>query len=52
VLAVTAIDENIESAVAKAYKYVEIIDFQNKYYRNDIGKKGIDKLRKRQANDN
>ncbi len=37
VLGVTAIGENFEQAIAKAYAAVNCIDFEGKYYRRDIG---------------
>ncbi|MFC1521144.1 phosphoribosylamine--glycine ligase [Elusimicrobiota bacterium] len=39
VLCVTATDKNLECAVNRAYLGVGMIDFQDKYYRTDIGKK-------------
>ena len=38
VLGVTATGKDLKSARANAYKAVEWIDFDNKYYRHDIGK--------------
>lgn len=38
VLGVTAKGENLKAARANAYEAVKWIDFENKYYRNDIGK--------------
>lgn len=38
VLGVTAKGENLKAARANAYEAVKWIDFDNKYYRNDIGK--------------
>jgi phosphoribosylamine--glycine ligase len=37
VLAVTAIGDTFEEARKKAYKSADIIDFEGKYYRKDIG---------------
>jgi phosphoribosylamine---glycine ligase len=37
VLGVTAVDETFELAIAKAYRAVEKIKFENSYYRRDIG---------------
>jgi phosphoribosylamine---glycine ligase len=37
VLGVTAVDETFELAIAKAYRAVEKIQFENSYYRRDIG---------------
>ena len=39
VLGVTATAEHLESAIAKAYRAVEGISFQNAHYRTDIGRK-------------
>lgn len=41
VLGVTAVDSNIEKAIDKVYKYLEQITFENRYYRNDIGQKEL-----------
>ena len=38
VLGVTALGENLKAARANAYKATELVDFANKYKRNDIGK--------------
>ena len=38
VLGVTAIGDTLKEARANAYKAVEWVDFDNKYYRHDIGK--------------
>ena len=38
VLGVTAIGSTLKEARANAYKAVELVDFDNKYYRHDIGK--------------
>ena len=38
VLGVTAKGDNLKDARAKAYEAVEWIDFENKYFRHDIGK--------------
>lgn len=45
VLAITAIGENLETAINTAYQGVELIHFENKYYRKDIGQKGLAKLK-------
>jgi phosphoribosylamine--glycine ligase len=37
VLGVTAVGENFEDAIAQAYAAVEKIEFENAYYRSDIG---------------
>ncbi len=39
VLGVTAVDEHIDNAVAKAYETVERIRFEGRHYRNDIAYK-------------
>lgn len=44
VLGVTAIAENLKTAIDKAYKQVEKIHFENKQYRTDIGKKGLERI--------
>ena len=38
VLGVTAKGPDLKTARANAYKAVELVDFDNKYYRHDIGK--------------
>ncbi|MCX7735864.1 MAG: phosphoribosylamine--glycine ligase [Candidatus Kapabacteria bacterium] len=43
VLGVTALGESLKQAIEKAYEYVELISFKNKYYRKDIGLKGLKK---------
>jgi phosphoribosylamine--glycine ligase len=35
---VTALGANLKEARANAYKATELVDFENKYKRNDIGK--------------
>ena len=44
VLGVTAKGETLNEAVRAAYEKVERIDFGNKFYRSDIGKKALDIL--------
>lgn len=44
VLGITAIGENIKVARDKAYHTAKQIDFANKYYRNDIGKREIERF--------
>lgn len=34
-------DESLKEAIENAYKNIDLIDFENKYYRKDIGKKGL-----------
>ena len=41
VLGITAIGNNINEAITKAYKFADEINFENKYYRTDIGKKEL-----------
>lgn len=41
VLGVTAVAENLEEAISMAYEAVNKICYNNIYYRNDIGKKGL-----------
>ena len=43
VLAVNAKGSTLKEAVYNAYKAVEKIDFKNKYYRKDIGFKGLER---------
>lgn len=47
VLGVTAIGEqlNLEETIDKAYRAVEKITFDGAYYRSDIGKKGVERLK-------
>ena len=42
VLGVTAIADDLETAVTESYKLVEKISFDNAYYRKDIGKKALE----------
>ena len=41
VLGVSATGNNLEDALAKAYKAIEKINFEGMYYRKDIGKKAL-----------
>lgn len=41
VLGVTAVEENMEKAISKAYAGIEKISFEGMHYRKDIGKKSI-----------
>ncbi|MEN8256898.1 MAG: phosphoribosylamine--glycine ligase [Thermodesulfobacteriota bacterium] len=41
VLGVTAIDEDLENAINKAYAVVDMIDWQDCYFRRDIGQKAL-----------
>ncbi len=42
VLGVTDTADNLKDALAKAYKNVESVTFENAFYRNDIGKKAME----------
>jgi len=44
VLGVTALGDNIETAIKKAYGAVEKINFDGMYYRTDIGQKALKRL--------
>ena len=44
VLGVTAIGNSLEDAISEAYSVIEKIIWPNKYYRKDIGKKGLSSL--------
>ena len=41
VLGVTAVDKNLESAIAKAYENVKKVNFEGAHYRKDIGKRAM-----------
>lgn len=41
VLGCTAIADSLQEAISEAYKKIEQVDFQNKYYRKDIGKRAL-----------
>lgn len=41
VLGVTAVADSLENAINKAYSLVPKIDFENAYYRKDIGKRAL-----------
>ena len=41
VLGVTAVENDLKTAIASAYEKVQHIDFANAYYRTDIGKKAL-----------
>ena len=45
VLGVTDTAYNLKDALAKAYKNVESVTFENAFYRNDIGKKAMEVLK-------
>jgi phosphoribosylamine--glycine ligase len=38
VLAITSLDKTLEEALQKSYQQAEIIDFEKKYYRTDLGR--------------
>ena len=44
VLSVIAQDSSLEGAIGKVYNNISKINFDNMYYRKDIGKKGLDYL--------
>ncbi len=44
VLGVTALGNNLESAIANAYLEVDKISWPHKFFRKDIGKKGLANL--------
>ena len=46
VLGVTAVAENLENAVKKAYNEVKKVRFENAFYRKDIGEKALKALKK------
>ena len=46
VLAVSAWSETLEEAIALAYEGAACIDFEGRYFRKDIGAKGVVRLRK------
>ena len=41
VLGVTALGDTLDSAISNVYSRIEKISWQNKYFRKDIGKKGL-----------
>ena len=41
VLGVTAVGENLEAAIKKAYAATEKVEFENGFYRKDIGKRAL-----------
>lgn len=44
VLSVTAVADTLAAAIRRAYEAVEVIHFQGKYFRRDIGQKGLARL--------
>lgn len=51
VLNVVGFGKNLQSAIKDTYKIIDSIDFQGKYFRKDIGKRGLQYLRKGVKND-
>jgi phosphoribosylamine--glycine ligase len=45
VLGVTALGNTLEETIDRVYRAVEKITFDSAYYRSDIGKKGLDRLK-------
>ena len=43
VLGVTGVDNTLKVAIEKSYDMLKKIDFENSYYRKDIGKKALKK---------
>ena len=43
VLGVTAVEDNLSKAVDSAYEKVKKVNFENAYYRTDIGYKALNK---------
>ena len=41
VLNIAAVDDTLENAIDKAYKYVNMVNFEGMHYRRDIGYKGL-----------
>ena len=46
VLGVTAVSDTLESAIEKAYALTEKVEFENGFYRKDIGQKALKALKK------
>lgn len=46
VLGVTALGNNLEEALSASYAAVDKINFENKHYRRDIGKRALDAINK------
>lgn len=44
VLGVTAVGDNLQAALDKAYKAVQTISFEKAHYRRDIGKRALDEI--------
>ena len=45
VIGVTAVGNNLNEAVKKVYTYVDRVSFEGAFYRRDIGKRAIEKLK-------
>lgn len=45
VLGVTGVGADLTDALARAYRAADTVDFKGKYYRRDIGKKGLEVLK-------
>ena len=45
VMGVTGIGADLTDALARAYRAAETVEFEGKYYRRDIGKKGLEVLK-------
>lgn len=45
VLGITAWDEDIESAIKRAYRAIEAVHFEGVYFRRDIGQTALERLR-------
>ena len=45
VLGVTAVADDLKSAVDKAYREIEKVSFENAYYRKDIGKRALEAVK-------
>ena len=43
VIGVTAVEDNLQAAINKAYEMIEQVKFDNKYYRKDIGQRALKK---------
>jgi phosphoribosylamine--glycine ligase len=51
ILNVVGFGKDLQSAIVDAYAIVESIEFSGKYYRKDIGKRGLQYLKKGDTND-
>ena len=45
VLNAVGVENSLSDAISKAYSIVDRIDYENKYFRTDIGKKGIARIK-------